>query len=200
MIRIKEHKNFEKFLKLIERVIKVKKNLPEQVFNQQFSNYLFEEFDWSMTSDFWNEVLKELAVASSDKEIIIAVLDPDPIRYFYETFGEYNVLKLSTNISGQEYWNILKIGPENSEADAILFNSETVIWLPLSMKWAIWGNRSYGVCILAFSDKMLREQASFSTKGWRKADEALKDFIAINFSDEIIPVNFKKIFLRNYSI
>jgi len=137
MIRIKEHRDFEKCWHLIESAIRPNKNLPEQVFSDQFSNYVFEEFDWAMTPDFWDGVLKKLAIASNDAEIIMAVLDPDPKDYFHRTFGEYNILKLSINISGQEYWNILKTGPEDSEADAILFNSETVIWLPLSMKWAI---------------------------------------------------------------
>jgi len=54
------------------------------------------------------------------------------------------------------------------------------------------------VCILAFVDRVLEKQTTFITKNWRKADEALEDFMTINFRDEIIPANFKRTFLQNY--
>jgi hypothetical protein len=131
--------------------------------------------------------------------VLVAVLDPDPINYFYHWFGYYNWVKLPVSITGREYFEILDSGPEDSLADAMLINSETVIWMPMSKKWAIWGERSYGVCILAFADDKTKIALESIIKTWKPVDIALKDFVDINFKDYKAPKEFADPLLKNYS-
>lgn len=52
------------------------------------------------------------------------------------------------------YWNFLNAAPASSPADSILLNSQIVVlWAP-SLKWAIWGERDSGLCVLASTPAM----------------------------------------------
>lgn len=88
-----------------------------------------------MSGEFWN-VLQRLANKSEDDFILVGVIDPHPVNYFYKEFRCFNWIKVSTALTNDEYWSRLESGPEDSEADAILYNSFTVVWIPLSGKWA----------------------------------------------------------------
>ena len=52
----------------------------------------------------------------------------------------------------------------------MLFNSEIIVWVPLSAKWAIWGERSSGVIKLAFSDETTKNKSVDLTKNWKIKD------------------------------
>jgi hypothetical protein len=199
MTIIRKKNDFEKVWKLVNSTFKINQSLPNQVFNQDFYNFLFEEFDWAMTPEFWNSFIQPLTFASQDTQILVAIVNPDPINYFYRVFGYYNWFNVPINITGDDYWKILETGPKNSPADAMLFNSEIIVWLPLSAKWAIWGERSYGVCILAFSDDNTRIATTTFTKTWKSVDVALNDYIAINFEGKKIPNKIADSLVLNYS-
>ena len=52
------------------------------------------------------------------------------------------------------YWDFLNAAPASSPADSILLNSQVVaLWAP-SLKWAIWGERDSGLCVLASTPAM----------------------------------------------
>lgn len=168
MIKLLNDNEFDESFKLIKSVFEIHKNIPNQVFKKQFSSFMFEEFDWAMSADFWNSFLKPMGVISQDDRILMAVLDPDPLNYFYNEFGYYNFVKFPINISGNKYFEALEQGPKNSPADAMLFNSEVVVWVPLSAKWAIWGKRGSGVIKLAFSDEITKKEAADLIKSWEQ--------------------------------
>ncbi len=138
-------------------------------------------------------------LASQDTHVLVAVLDPNPINYFYPTFNYYNFIKFPINITGRNYWKALETGPKDSPADAILFNSEVVVWIPLSTMWAIWGERSYGICILAFASDRVRLSVSDITKTWKSAESALDSFVSFNFQNQKIPKEFSDSIVLNYS-
>ena len=198
-ISIQKKNDFEKKLKLINSIFNINQNLPNQVFKKVFSDFVFEEFDWTMSTEFWDSCLKPLALSSQDSHILVAVLNPDPVNYFYQTFGYYNWLNIPTNTTGNDYWNALKTSPKDNPADSILFNSEIVAWIPTSGKWAIWGDRSYGICILAFADEQTQSSSISLTKTWKPIDKALKHFIAVNFKNQKIPQDIIDSFILNYA-
>ena len=68
-------------------------------------------------------------------------------------FGYYNWLRTSVDISGEDYVNALWTSPESSIADAIITNSNIVVWLSHSLEWAIWGDRELEICILGLASK-----------------------------------------------
>lgn len=196
---MQEKKAFDSAWKLINNSFNTQEGFPKQVFNTKYSNFLFEEFDWAMTPEFWESAIKPLSIISQDTHVLVAVLDPDPVKYFYHTFCCYNFIKFPTNISGNDYWHSLKIGPKDSRADAMLFNSETVVWLPMSTKWAIWGERSYGTCVLAFENDNTKFSSDNITKTWKSAAFALDCFASINFKNHIVPKEFFDSIMKNYA-
>lgn len=196
---IKQKQDFEEAQRLITSVFSTDRRLPDQVFNQVFRDFVFEEFDWAMSSEFW-ESIQQLAVLSNDSYILTAVLEPSPTDYFYHEFGYYNWFKLPVNITADDYWSVLQVGPKGSPVDAMLFNSNIVVWLSPSMKWAVWGERSYGICILAFKQGSKITTKTSVLGSWRSVNEALTDLLPINFEEKKIPKEFSASLLINYSV
>jgi hypothetical protein len=194
---ISSKKEFEESQKLISNLFRLDQQLPEQVFGENLGNFVFSDFDWAMSFDFW-ETIRELAEASQDAYILTAVLEPNPIDYFYYEFGYYNWVKLPISISADDYWEVLQLGPKDSPADAMLFNSFIVVWVSPSMKWAVWGDRTYGICIFA-SEKgsnIINHSSLLGT--WKTVNEALTDLLPINFKSRQMPIEFSSTLRSNY--
>ena len=166
----------------VEKSFLLKESLPSQVFQSGFNWFAFEEFDWALSNEFWPSIQK-LAIASGDSSLLMAVLDPEPEGYFMKEFGYYNWADVPVSISQDDYWNLLNVSPEGSPADSVLVNSEKLIWLPHSAAWAIRGERSSGVCVLA-----ARERAQIDS--WHGVDWALKTCLPNNFPDCVVPPEF----------
>lgn len=194
---MKDIQQFNESKKMINAAFNTENELPEQVFSQSFKDFKFEEFDWAMDFEFWN-TLKQLAFQTKDDFILVAVLDPNPIEYFYKEFKYYNWISLPIDLSVDEYYEILEYGPEESPADAILYNSRIVVWLSPSMKWAIWAEREYGICIVGFSDKDHLNNLLPLLTSWRSIDETVLSWIEANFKNEELFQKFIKSLYLNY--
>lgn len=155
---------FESWRGLVAGILTDQVRLPESPFTKRFGRYSFEEFDWMLSAGCW-PALAELAKTSGDVNILLAILEPDPVRYFKTEFGIYNWAVLPVNIEKDDYWNFLNLAPGESPADSVLANSEMVLWMPSSQKWAIWGERSSGLCVLA---------SEINTVVWQDIDWAKK--------------------------
>jgi hypothetical protein len=166
--------------------------LPNQVFKIPFQNIFACDFDKAMGYSFWSE-LKRLANLAGDSFILMAVLDPHPVEYYYKEFSQYNWCILTNGTTADEYWNTIEQGSEESPADAILFNSEVVVWLSPSMKWAIWGERSYGICIIGFN----YEINGFTSELLTTIDTAITDMVSLNFRNNV-PVIISSSLIKNY--
>ncbi|MDG0875585.1 hypothetical protein L5D93_25445 [Paenibacillus thiaminolyticus] len=194
MVIIRYRIQFEEVAALAEDMVLCDSRMPDQVFRDCFNKFRFEEFDWAMSADFW-PFLQEIADKSHDPYIVMGVIEPSPTDYFCKEFGCYNWFQLPVNMSGGDYWSVLELAPGGSPADALLFNSDVVVWLSPSKKWAIWGERTHGLCVLA-----TRTIDSFQVNhSWRSADEALQGIIPMHFSNGIVPTDFAHTLRVNYS-
>lgn len=199
ILTITKEADFKEIDTLVRKVFLLEGDIPDQVFNPPFDNFLFQEFDWALTPNFWDSAIQPFSLALEDAYVVVAVLEPNPVNYFYQNFGYYNWFKYPPTINGRDYWKILEKGPKESPADALLFNSETIVWLPASLKWAVWGNRSYGLCIIAFQDNETKIKLTSFLKSWKSAAVALNSFIGVNFQERKIPLEFRDSFMQNYS-
>ncbi|MBN2908787.1 hypothetical protein JQC72_04525 [Polycladomyces sp. WAk] len=195
---VKEKKEFDELRRMANDVFYLERRLPEQVFREQFHHYLFEQFDWAMCDEFWN-VIQQLAEETKDDFVLTAVLDPDPVGYYYKTFHYYNWIKIPVALSSDEYFAVLESGPEESPADAVLYNSYTVIWLSPSMKWAIWGERNDGICVLGLQDTSVGNDLLPFLKTWRPIDETVLSWIALHYVDQKLPQEIADTLVLNYS-
>ncbi|MFK4305316.1 hypothetical protein ABH892_005501 [Paenibacillus sp. RC254] len=190
---ISDKEKFEEAVNLVKRAFDHEKRLPEQIFNVPFQKTCVFDFDKAMSYSFWHE-LERLINLSNDPFILMAVLDPHPVDYFYKEFSRYNFFILSRDATADEYWKMIESSPEESPADAIVFNSEVVVWLSPSMKWAIWGERSYGICIVGLSEEI----SSYKSESCLTIDTAISDLVSLNFGN-IIPDEVVSKLLLHYN-
>lgn len=186
---IKDSHCFSVYKKRVDTCFQIKASLPSQVFKEGFVRFGFEEFDWAMSSKFW-PTIQALCQTSGDTSLLLAVLEPDPTNYYKKEFGYFNWVTFSMSASPEEYWDILNRCPDGSPADSLLINSEKVVWLPQSGKWAIWGERSVEVCILG-----CRRPGYF---GWHDVDWALEVAMPNAFRNRMIPPEYAERFRCNY--
>lgn len=191
-ISLKEKNTFLEASGLIEEIFNYTSRLPEQVFRHKFNHYRIEEFDWTLTPEFY-PFIQKLALSSEDPYILMSVLEPDPIKYFDHHFGVLHWNRIPLDISNDEYWNIVSEEPEESPADTIHAHGDVIIWTSPSKEWAIWGERGDEVCILATENEMELHQGS-----WLTAVEALKGSMRLSFKNQTIPAEYSYKFKRNY--
>lgn len=187
---VSDHQHFAAYKLQVEGCFQTEASLPTKVFRDEFSRFRFEEFDWAMSSEFW-PAMQALCRSSGDTTLLLAVLDPDPLNYYVKEFGYFNWAKLPISASSEEYWELLNQHPEQSPADSLLVNSEKIIWLPPSGEWAIWGERSFEVCVLGCREPNQGDS-------WHDVDWALETAIPNAFRNKVVPLDFAEKLRRNY--
>jgi len=175
-------------LRLQERlklVVHPDRRLPDPVFQPQYGSFRFTEFDATVADQFW-PALRGLMRASVDEHCSLAVLDPDPFNYFFVQFKKYGARRFEFGNTAEDYYDALSAEPNGSPADALLYNSEVIVWVPDSLRWAVWGERSLGVAVIAADAalgpaiKPILEEAGLATSS---LDRAVLDYIALNIRD-----------------
>lgn len=188
---VQTRSKFNKYKKLIDAIVAPKKKLPDQVFKKTFSDYFFDEFDWSLTDEFWDEI-KKLTEVSNDSYVLLAVLDPDPEKYYFKNFHYYNWAVIPVESSSDDYFSLLLREPSENPNDAVHLDSNTVVWLPSSMTWVIWGDRSLGMTILGTDIPVL------SSSAWNRLSPDYLETISLNFTKKEYFSNFIRRLSLNY--
>ena len=181
---IKNKKDFEEILSILQNIYKLNKSLPENVFSTQFTQYKFNEFDWLTFDEFW-AFIRDINNISGDSSIIVSVLDPDPINYHFKHFNFYNTVNIPTQFSVGDYREVLEFHLPDSEADAIMYNSRLLAIFPVSQKWAIWADRSYELMVLGVnSDKI--DISNKLSEEWTSIEDidAISDMVSFVFENE----------------
>ncbi|WP_077732634.1 MULTISPECIES: hypothetical protein [unclassified Methylocaldum] len=187
---IADDQTFAAYKAEVEKCCRIEARLPEQVFREGFSRFAFEEFDWAMSATFW-PAIQALCRSCGDVSLLVAVLDPDPTDYYKNEFGFFNWAVLPVSASADEYWNLLNQYPDESPADSLLANSEKVVWLAQSGKWAVWGERSLEVCILG-----CRESVQHGLG--HDVEWALKTAMPNCFRERVVPPEYAERLRQNY--
>lgn len=158
---IKDDNLFSGLFSDLKSLMNLDVRLPSNPFNPSFEICGFEDFDL-VFSGFWS-TFQEFASFSGDSEIIVAVIDPDPVKYYKKNFGYYNWAILPTALTEREYGDFLISHPKGAEVDAILYYSETIIFTVPSQRWIVWCDRSSETCVLA-------ARAGFDLEFWNDID------------------------------
>jgi hypothetical protein len=149
-MRICENSDYDAQVTFLSSIVDRHRTLPLNPFLGTRLTFRFDEFDWAMSGEFW-ETVQCLAGQSLDDELILAVLDPDPVSYFKSNFGYYEWDRLPVDMTKQQYWDFINQAPADSPADSILGVAERIVWVPQTRNWCIWAERESGLCVLASS-------------------------------------------------
>ena len=191
--------DFNKNTKFVNDVFCINNKLPEKVFNDSYCNFLFEEFDWTMSSGFWN-IIKNIATITNDKHVITAVLNPHPVDYYYKNFKYFNWAEIPVEFEGDVYCEFIEKAPKLSEVDSIIYNSNTIVWTSPTSQWGIWGERSCGICIIAFKKGVEMENILPVLQNWQPVEKAIESWISVNFKGQKVPDGFKQRIISNYRL
>jgi hypothetical protein len=137
-----------------DKVIDRTKTIPEQVFRQALKSYLFIPFDDILLTERLFKHLKEYLINNNEKILWLTVGDPDPVTYFAHHFGFFGTVEFSVTDKADDYLSALWNFPQESEPDALMHNSNTLMLTSPSGKWAIVGDRYGEIAVCAFSDKI----------------------------------------------
>lgn len=171
----KKEDEYKELMEKINQCFLLNEKLPNKVFKKPYNKFLCEESDLIRYDRFWENV-KTLSNLSNDNNVIFGVLNPSPKSYYYHYFGYYSIAKLSVDIKNEEFSNLIEYAPENNEADSIFFNSNIIICIPLSKKWAIYADRDFEICILAF-DEAYEEELKSLLPRWLPIKETIDTYM-----------------------
>ncbi|TGM12892.1 hypothetical protein EHQ81_13500 [Leptospira selangorensis] len=189
---IYNREDFDSVWRLVNNAFFLSRRLPEMVFRKLFLYYTFLEFDVAFAKRGWSEMQK--LSSENTENIILAVIEPDPVEYFRKEFGCYNIIKLSKNSSYKEYFSELVEEPQGSPADSIDTNSFIITLIPDSLEWAIWGDRECEILIIG-SDKPL---INFNSElFYLNIDEAIELMKDLNYKE--LDSMFFAEFRKNYN-
>ena len=136
---------------LLNRCFELEARLPGQVLQRVPQAHAFFEFDEVFSETFWN-AMKGLLSHYGDDTVIFSVVEPDPESYFYKEFGYYPAMELSRAVRGDQYLSLFSFVPDDSPADALLHNSQALVFLSQSGGMAIWADRDLELGLLALYD------------------------------------------------
>ena len=175
----------------VEKLFHCNATLPDQVFREGIDAFAFENFDLMLRDSFW-PVVQELAEVSDDDSVLISVLDPDPSSFWKKHYGHYGSANIPVSISSCEFSDVLnKDSDKESPPGGLQLYANTVILVPQSAKWAIWGQRRWETCVVGFRDEV--PTGSLNGLRW-----ALDIYLTYCFKYFTVPPDFAETFRSNY--
>jgi hypothetical protein len=179
----------------VETVFEFERRLPEQIFTRLYRFNLMCQFDIAMGELL--DVLREVRSPLGNETVLLSVLDPDPIKYFYKHYHKINAFYFKANITEDEYYDVRWRNPEN-QADAIQFNTEIETYIPNSLSWAMWGERSSEIAVIGLDDPMLAITLIANKGYWMDAETASNEFARVPLTDHKVTEDFRRALIANY--
>ncbi len=178
-----------------ESTFHVDKRLPDQVFKHSYRFQLLCEFEFAM-SDILNVFHKIRSPLAADT-VLLSVLDPDPIAYYYKHYHKINAFYFKADITENEYFDLRSRNPGN-KADAIQYNTEIETYNPESLGWAMWGERSREIAVIGLDDRELAAYLVKENGYWMDAETASENFASMPYPKQKIPEDFRRALITNY--
>ncbi len=98
---------FNDAMRKIEPVFHVEGRLPGQVFKRPCRFHLSCEVDFAM--DDLQQALETTRSPLADETVLLCVLDPDPITFYYREFHKFYGFYFKANFSVAEYFHMLRL-------------------------------------------------------------------------------------------
>jgi hypothetical protein len=191
--------DFERAMQSIDRLVDRSATLPDQVFRQRPAAFHVIDFDHLWSKDFFRDA-QRLTKRAGDASFTLAVLRPDPDRYFYAHFGKFPLLRFTDADPGQRFIDEVHADPGGSPADAVVHNSDAVLVYPPSERWAIYGDREMEIGIIAVMDDEIEAAIRADAPSLRlfTPAEAVAQLLPPVYRGGV-PEDVKNALMRNYS-
>lgn len=151
MRTITTEKRYDSVASDAEKILDRTKVLPENVFKQALRFFLFITFDELFMPLFFNH-LKRYLLEVGENSFWLTAVDPDPKLYFGANFDFLGAIEFFSADTGEDYLAALNNYPEDSPADALAHNANSLLFFSSKFGWAVYGNRDSDIAICAFAD------------------------------------------------
>lgn len=141
---------FDDALKDLDSVADASVRVPGNPFRTAGHSYSFCQFPEFMGGDF-GSVIARLAESHSDLDVTCVVIEPT-VGEYYDQYGTWPVFRVAADLVEDRYWDLLNWEPGGDPTGAIVHSSNTAVVFGGSNEWAVWGQRSWGIAVIAASD------------------------------------------------
>ncbi len=189
--------DYPKVEEILQSVFHVARRLPEYVFKKRHRFTLVAACE-HMMSEGLITILHDRRFCRPADTILMSVLDPDPIAYFYRLYGKINSLLFAAGISEREYDDLRSLDP-GAPTDALQFHADTLVWIPDNGRWAIWiERREREIAIVGVDDPAQADFLVNEVGYWIDAETALEHFASAPYRDHKAPEDFARALIENY--
>jgi hypothetical protein len=199
-IMITSRSDFDREMRRIDELIDRSAALPDQVFRTIMPiAYYVIDFDQLWSDEVFLD-MQRLTARAGDPSFTFAVIRPDPDDYYHAAFDKFPFLTFTNDEAADHYITAIHDDPGESPADAIAYSAEVVIIYPPSGRWAIYGDRTLEIGILAVMDQELGASIGEMLGSLKLFTpmEAVKELLPPVFGG-VVPHEVSTSFVRNYT-
>jgi len=187
---------YPKVKEIVDGIFYATRLLPNYVFKKRYRFTLIANCDHIISENLIS-ILHDRRFCRPTDNILLSVLDPDPIAYFHKHFGKINSIRFKAGISEEDYGHLRWLDPGNA-TDAIQFNTNNLVWIPDNGRWAIWGERDREIAVIGFDDPAQADFLLNEVGYWIDAETALDHFASAPYRDHKAPEDFARPLIANY--
>lgn len=189
---------FEHIRSQLDQHVRLDGALPGSVLRHHPRGHAFFAFDELFNEAFWGGV-QAIALEAGDTVLNFSVLEPHPTNYFFREFGYFAALEIPVGVDVGTIIDVLCSMPDDSPADSLVHNSQTIAVASPSGAVVAWADRSLDLGLFA----------SFGSPGNRLTmtlPDTVRTFDAYHaiammsptFLEGLVPDQVKNEILRNY--
>ena len=176
--------------KIVDRI----EYLPQNVFQNSYSFFLFITFYEILMPSFFSHI-KTFLERNGENGFWLSSLDPDPKTYYGENFGFFGTIEFLDDDTEEDYLAALHNIPVERIADALAYRSDILLLFSRSHDWGIYGVRHLDIAICAFTHRNRKEcfQSIYKSDLLNGVDAAA-EYVYGGTNDKILKERFR----RNY--
>lgn len=170
---ISNKSDYEKIHSIVSEIINESKKIPENIYKEKFSYFLFLTFDEIFTSSFFNSLVKYVK-GTGRSGFLVVCMDPDPELYYGSNFDFFGAIDFSADDTVSEYISGINNYPENSVADALSSNGNALLYSSVDAGWSIYADRDCDIAICSFLSQgdMNNFQLAFGSDLFKNVESA----------------------------
>ena len=148
---IESKAEYDRLVAISENYLDRSRNLPDNIFCDDFSFFLFITFD-EVRMDLFYEHVVEFSKNINEDEFFYVVLDPAPESYGIDSIIRYKAIYFSIGDSGEQFISVLNKYSGGVEPDCIMDNSDQILVSSNSQRWFVFADRDSDIGVCCFSD------------------------------------------------
>ncbi|WP_419488111.1 hypothetical protein [Chryseobacterium bernardetii] len=149
--------DFKKYRKRYLDLFHEDREFEDNIFKEQFKNYLAFDFDFIYEEIFFNS-FKSFLKEIKEQNIIFYTINPSPDEYFFNHFNKYIIFDMKVESTYTELYNIMYKDPGEDTGNYLGVVSDDIAWFSESADWTIAGSRELEIAIVGFSSLEMKEK------------------------------------------